>query len=37
MKYCQNCGTVLEDDAKFCQSCGAPVGEASVYKGYKQD
>lgn len=27
MKYCQNCGTVLEDDAKFCQSCGAPVGE----------
>lgn len=23
--HCTNCGTLLEDNAKFCQSCGAPV------------
>ena len=22
MKYCQNCGTRLEDDANFCTACG---------------
>lgn len=22
-KYCSNCGSVLNDDAKFCQNCGA--------------
>lgn len=27
MKYCQSCGTLLEENAKFCQSCGAPIGE----------
>lgn len=27
MKYCQNCGTLLEENAKFCQSCGTPVAE----------
>ena len=27
MKYCQNCGTLLEGNAKFCQSCGTPVAE----------
>lgn len=33
MKYCQNCGTVLEDDAKFCQSCGAPTAEIQSASG----
>lgn len=28
MKYCENCGTLLEENAKFCQSCGAPTTEA---------
>ena len=28
MKYCQNCGTQLEDDAKFCHNCGSPIDEA---------
>lgn len=27
MKYCQNCGTPLEDDAKFCHNCGTPTTE----------
>lgn len=27
MKYCQNCGALLEENAKFCQSCGTPVDE----------
>ena len=22
--YCQNCGSVLSEDARFCQSCGRP-------------
>lgn len=26
MKYCQNCGALLEENAKFCQGCGTPVG-----------
>ena len=25
MKYCQNCGTQLEDSAKFCPNCGAKI------------
>ena len=25
MKFCRNCGTSLEDDAKFCTSCGFPI------------
>ena len=28
MKYCQNCGIQLEDDAKFCHNCGSPIDEA---------
>lgn len=27
MKYCQNCGTPLEDNAKFCHNCGTPTTE----------
>lgn len=23
--YCKNCGTIVEDGAKFCASCGAPI------------
>ena len=25
--YCKNCGTRLDDDAKFCPNCGAKVSE----------
>ncbi len=25
MKYCGNCGSQLNDDAKFCSSCGQEV------------
>ena len=25
MKYCQQCGTKLPDEAKFCRSCGAKI------------
>lgn len=25
MKFCNNCGVTLADDATFCTSCGAPV------------
>lgn len=26
MPFCSNCGTKLEDSAKFCPSCGTPAG-----------
>ena len=25
MKFCEECGAKLEDDAKFCEECGAAV------------
>ena len=25
MKYCENCGNQLQDDAQFCHNCGQPV------------
>lgn len=28
MKYCENCGALLEENAKFCPSCGTPATEA---------
>lgn len=28
MKYCQYCGSQLEDDARFCSKCGLEHGEA---------
>ena len=28
MKYCQECGTQLNDTAKFCMKCGTPCGAA---------
>ncbi len=27
MKYCQKCGTAIEDETEFCQKCGTQVGE----------
>ena len=27
--YCKNCGTQLEDSAKFCVSCGTPQTDAA--------
>lgn len=29
MKYCENCGAQLEDDAVFCEECGHKVGKKS--------
>lgn len=26
MKYCENCGTQINEDALYCPSCGAKVG-----------
>lgn len=30
MPYCRNCGTKLDDDARFCRVCGKPVAPISV-------
>ena len=30
MKYCQNCGVPLDDNARFCIECGAPSPEKST-------
>ncbi len=27
--FCENCGSKLEDNAKFCENCGAPVAAGS--------
>ena len=31
MKYCQNCGTALDDNARFCIECGAMAQEQMAY------
>ena len=31
MKFCEECGARLEDDAKFCEECGA------VVEGYSEE
>ncbi|MDR0196687.1 MAG: zinc ribbon domain-containing protein [Oscillospiraceae bacterium] len=30
MKFCQDCGTEVRDDAKFCNKCGKRVEEQSI-------
>lgn len=30
MKFCPQCGTQLEDAAKFCRNCGSPIGTPEV-------
>lgn len=30
MAFCSNCGTKLNDGARFCQGCGAPVNNSSA-------
>ncbi len=30
-KFCENCGTTLEEGAKFCEECGNPVETPSVH------
>ena len=35
MPFCQNCGTQIEDDAKFCASCGTPT-DGSAPAGNEQ-
>lgn len=32
MKYCSNCGSAIEDDAKFCPNCGAMIDTDPVIK-----
>ena len=34
MKFCENCGKQLADDAKFCSGCGSPT--TSFYKQQNQ-
>lgn len=29
MRFCENCGTQLEDSARFCPNCGAPVAQTA--------
>lgn len=36
MKYCENCGAQLEDDAKFCEECGTKVEEIGQPKNKKK-
>lgn len=42
VKYCRNCGSVLNDDSVFCDECGTRIGEASpginsLFQSYKID
>lgn len=30
MSYCKNCGTKLDDEAKFCPKCGNPISDEVV-------
>ncbi len=32
--FCENCGTQIEDGAKFCPNCGTPVASNSEVKGF---
>jgi hypothetical protein len=32
--FCENCGTQIEDGAKFCPNCGTPVASSSEVKGF---
>ena len=34
MAFCRNCGTELNDGAKFCPSCGAPAGTEQQQAAY---
>ena len=33
MAYCENCGTKLNEGAKFCTNCGTPVNKANSRNG----
>ena len=32
--FCENCGTQVEDGAKFCPNCGTPVNSSGEVKGF---
>ena len=34
--YCKNCGTQLDDHAKFCYACGTPVGATPAPKPHSE-
>lgn len=34
MQYCENCGALLRENAKFCDQCGAPVKGGKEVKKY---
>jgi len=35
--FCENCGTQMEDGAKFCPNCGAPVASTSANNSTSSD
>lgn len=35
--FCENCGTQVEDGAKFCPNCGTPVNNSGEVKGFVYD
>lgn len=37
MKYCENCGAKLEDDAAFCDECGTACDNTQEAKAAKED
>ena len=32
MRYCRNCGAMLEDGTKFCSECGKPRPNSATFK-----
>ena len=35
--FCENCGTQVEDGAKFCPNCGTPINNSGEVKGFVYD
>lgn len=36
MRYCSNCGSVINEGASFCSSCGSRVDTDIVYGGIRE-
>ena len=37
MKYCKNCGQMLNDEDQFCPSCGCPQNDENQNNGYQNN